>query len=73
MSEKNTSVGVDVDPKAKPLEAGDPIEMPADMGATFAERAKARSKDSKQVDAEDNVEDKAVSSASTKRTARKKS
>lgn len=57
--------------KATPLEAGTPVEMPAALGATFAERA---GRSSKAVTAdEDATEDKAVKSAATKKRARKKS
>jgi hypothetical protein len=74
MPEKNEPV--DIDPsKATPLEAVEPTEVPAVMGATFAERKAAASKrapDQKAVESEDSsVEDKAVKPRSTR--AKKKS
>lgn len=58
-------------PKAEPVEPAEAQEMPAIVGATFAERSAASKADTKQV-APDDAENKAVKSASTKR-ARKKS
>lgn len=59
-------VDVDYEGKATPLGAADPVEVPAIMGGTFAERA-AASRGGKQVDGE-GAEDKAVE---PKKTARK--
>lgn len=62
------------EPKATPLEAGEPVEAPAlsQMGGTFAERAAAVKASAKSVKADD-VEDKSVSSSETKaRRTRKK-
>lgn len=67
MAEKNEAEAPE--PKATPLEAVEPTEVPAVMGATFAERAKASSK---QVAADD-AEDKAMKSSTTKSRAKKKS
>ena len=61
-------VDIDREAKAAPLEAAPPVEVPAIMGATFAERAKASGK---QVAADD-TEDKAVKSSTTKSRAKKK-
>lgn len=75
----NESKPVDIDrEKAAKLTAGPPVEAPAlsVMGSTFAERAAAsKQAQGKQVDKDaDEVEDKAVSTAETKkRTAPKSS
>ena len=69
---------VDIDTtKAKPIEPGEPVEVPAlsQMGATFAERHAARLKLEKRAvkSDDDQVEDKAVKSAESKKPAAKKS
>lgn len=64
MAENNENT---VEPKASPLEAAEPVEVPAVMGATFAERAAAREgKSSKKAVADDDAENKSVSSAESK-------
>lgn len=70
----NKSEPVDLDfSKAEPVKPGDPVEVSSlsQMGGTFAERAAARAKaektQAKAVTADDDVvEDKAITSASTK-------
>ena len=55
--------------KATPQAPGDPREAVAvdQLGGTFAERAKARKTVGKRVSKDDDVEDKAVKKASTKK------
>lgn len=62
MAENETN---EAEEKATPLAAADPTEVPAVYGATFAERAAAREQSSKAV-RNDDAEDKAVKSSSTK-------
>lgn len=69
MTNENKPVDLDRD-DATEVTAGKPVGAPAlsQMGATFAERAAAAA--AKQVDKDaDQVEDKAVTSASTKKRA----
>lgn len=67
---KNEPVDVDLT-RAQPVEPGEPVEATAlsQMGATFAERQAAREKAVKG----SQTENKAVSSASTKKRTAKKS
>lgn len=71
MTNKNEPVDLDFS-KAEPVKAGEPVEVSSlsQMGGTFAERADARAKaekaQAKAVTADDDVEDKAVTRASTK-------
>lgn len=61
---------VEREQKASPVEAGEPEEAVAlsQMGGTFAERAAARLKQEKRLSKDsDDVEDKAVKKASTKK------
>lgn len=52
---------VEVPQKVTPLEPAEPVEMPAAMGSTFAERAAARGK------AVEQAENKSVTSSKTRR------
>jgi hypothetical protein len=69
---ENTPVDIPARSKAKPVEAGEPVENIAlsQQGATFAERAAAREKAAKQV-SKASAEDKAVTRSSSKRAGRK--
>jgi muconolactone delta-isomerase len=67
MAEDSKPVDIDLD-KATPLEAAEPVEVPAVMGATFAERAKAREAAEKRISNSD-AEDKSVKRANTKKKA----
>lgn len=58
-----------VDPdrtKATPLEAAEPVEVPAVLGATFAERAAANKKASGKKVSDDDAENKAVTASESK-------
>ncbi len=54
---------VDIPAKATPLQAGKAVKMPAALGATFAERKKAREAREKAIQA---AENKAVKAADKK-------
>lgn len=62
-----------IEPKSRPIEAAEPVEVPAIVGATFAERAAANQAGSKKVSDAD-AENKAVTSSESKsRRTKKKS
>lgn len=64
MAEKDA---VDVDrTKASPLGAAEPVEVPAVLGATFAERAAANKKPSGKKVSGDDAENKAVTASESK-------
>lgn len=71
MAEKNepteTEV-VDRPSKATPVAPAEPVELPSVMGATFAERARARQAAEKKAVSSASAENKAVDDGETKST-----
>ena len=67
-SEANETELVERPSRATPVESAEPVEVPAIMGATFAERAKAREAADRKAMSSSSAENKAASGGETKST-----
>ena len=71
-SESNETELVQWPSRATPVESAEPVEVPAIMGATFAERAKAREAADRKAMSSSSAENKAVRGEETKSSPRRK-